>query len=627
MKTESKAQLKQPFIMIAVIVVLLTAGIGAAVLMIHMKPDQKSDLTKITDFHNELLGENVYLFTPEDDPVAIQAVLDELWEEQEDNQFGTSRYAVYFMPGVYDEELEVKLGFYMQVAGLGVLPTDTVIPSLQCTARWLEPGSANHNACCNFWRGVENIELGSNTMFAVSQATFMRRVQVDGALFLHDENGWCSGGFLADSNIELMTDSGSQQQWLSRNCNWKMWMGSNWNMVFMGLADGAAPRGQWPGVPYTKIEETETVREKPFLICEDGKYSVFVPDLRQNMTGVSWQAESETGTEYGTTIPIEDFYVAKEGEATAQSINDALAKGKHLFFTPGIYELDEPIIVENPDTIILGTGLASLVPTQGNECMIVREPSGVILAGLLFDAGPVESENLLVVEEGNARQEELVGQDELVGQEDDTEQTPACLSDMIFRVGGAATYAAKVQACVTIHADNVIGDQFWVWRADHGEQVAWDLNTAKNGLIVNGDNVTIYALMVEHFQEYQTIWNGNNGRIIMYQSEIPYDVPSQDVWMSRAGTREGYASIFVADDVEQFEAWGLGIYLYNRDAAVNLESAVEMPDREGVKIHNICTVLLTGYPGMNHIINEAGAAVLNPGERQLICEYENGILK
>ena len=54
-KTESKAQLKQPFIMIAVIVVLLTAGIGAAVLMIHMKPDQKSDLTKITDFHNELL--------------------------------------------------------------------------------------------------------------------------------------------------------------------------------------------------------------------------------------------------------------------------------------------------------------------------------------------------------------------------------------------------------------------------------------------------------------------------------------------------------------------------------------------------------------------------------------------
>lgn len=585
---------------------IIVAIVVLTVLGVYLKMEKKkTDLQEVSNgFHSELFGENVYIFSPDDNPEDIQAILDDLWDEQEANQFGTSRYSIYFMPGVYDESLEVNLGFYMQVAGLGTLPTDTVIPSLQCSATWLDPTSSNHNACCNFWRGVENIELGSNTMFAVSQATFMRRVQVDGALYLHDDYGWCSGGFLADSNIELMTDSGSQQQWLSRNCNWKQWIGSNWNMVFAGLEEGAAPEGAWPGIPYTDVEVTKEIREKPFLIYEDGEYSIFVPNLTENVTGVSWKEGA-----VGNKISLDEFYVAKEGEATAKSINEALNDGKNIFFTPGIYELEEPIVVERADTIILGSGLATLQPVNGNECLIVKESSGVILAGLLFDAGEMESDNLLVVEDG------------------DKNETTTCLSDLIFRVGGAATYGAKTKVCATINAIDVIGDNFWVWRADHGSNVAWDANTAKNGLIVNGDDVTIYALMVEHFQEYQTIWNGNNGKIIMYQSEIPYDVPSQDVWMSHDGTRDGFSSIYVAPDVEQFEAWGLGIYLYNRDAAVNLESAVEVPDREGVKIHNICTVLLTGYPGMSHIINESGGAVLNASERQIICEYENGVQK
>ena len=135
---------------------------------------------KIIDFHNELFGENVYIFSPGDDPAIVNEVLTDIYEKQEENQFGKSRYAIYFMPGIYDESIEVNVGYYMQVAGLGVLPTDTRIESLQCTAEWLGNDPNNHNACCNFWRGVENLELGSNTMWAVSQATFMRRVQVDG---------------------------------------------------------------------------------------------------------------------------------------------------------------------------------------------------------------------------------------------------------------------------------------------------------------------------------------------------------------------------------------------------------------------------------------------------------------
>lgn len=88
---------------------------------------------------------------------------------------------------------------------------------------------------------------------------------------------------------------------------------------------------------------------------------------------------------------------------------------------------------------------------------------------------------------------------------------------MYFRVGGA-NYKGKVKNCVTINSNDVIGDNFWVWRADHGDNVGWNMNTAPNGIVINGDNVTMYGLFVEHFQEYQTIWNGNGGKLYFYQS-------------------------------------------------------------------------------------------------------------
>ncbi len=576
----------------------------------NSKMDTKDMTTRDTEFHTELFGGNTYIFSPEDDPKQVAETLDAIYEKQEANQFGEERYAIYFMPGEYDETIEANVGFYTQVAGLGELPTDTKLQSLQCTARWLSDDPSNHNACCNFWRGVENMELETNTVWAVSQATFMRRVQVDGALFLHDEYGWCSGGFLADSNTDLMTDSGSQQQWLSRNCNWKAWMGSNWNMVFVGTEEGKNPTGTWPVVPYTEVEKTEVMQEKPFLIYDDEEgYMVYVPKERENAVGVSWKNGSE-----GEKIPIDQFYVAKPEKDTAETMNQALEEGKNLLLTPGIYDLEEPIVVNRPDTIVLGMGLATLRAAKGNVCLETGDVQGLILAGLLFDAGETKSDNLLVVGSGDQKSED--------------NGKNIYLSDLFFRVGGTDTDTpVSVKCCATINSSHVVGDNFWVWRADHGDNVAWEENKAENGIIINGDEVTMYALMVEHFEQYQTVWNGDHGKVYMYQSEIPYDVPTQEVWMSHEGQKNGYASFYVDGAVDAFEAWGLGVYLYNRDASVELDTAMEVPDKNGVKVHNICTVMLTGYPGMNHIINESGDSVTFAGERKVICEYENGLIR
>lgn len=95
-------------------------------------------------------------------------------------------------------------------------------------------------------------------------------------------------------------------------------------------------------------------------------------------------------------------------------------------------------------------------------------------------------------------------------------------------------------------------------------------NTAKNGAVIHGDNVIMYGLFVEHFQEYQTIWDGNGGRLYFYQSEIPYDVPNQSEFMSNNGKVNGFASLKVGDNVLTFESYGVGVYSYNRDATITI---------------------------------------------------------
>lgn len=605
--------MKNKKIYIRLLSAVVIIGVMCAFFMITINnyKDYHYEKNQTGNHTSELFGENTYIFSPQDDPKDVQNILDHLWSGQESNQFGKERYAIYFMPGTYDESIAVKTGFYTQVAGLGLLPTDTRIASLNCDARWLGDDPNNHNACCNFWRGVENLQIVSNTTWAVSQATFMRRVDIEGALYLHDDYGWCSGGFLSDSNVSLMIDSGSQQQWLSRNNNFKAWMGENWNMVFAGDEEGCDPVGTWPAKAYTSVQQTSVIQEKPFLIYDETEgFMVYVPKLRQDASGISWK----DGNTEGEKISLKEFYIAKPETDSAQTLNKALAEGKHLLFTPGIYQLEEALLVDHADTILLGMGLATLQPVKGNACIETRDVDGIKIAGILFDAYEIESENLLVVgEEGSHERHQ---------------DNPICLSDVFFRVGGAdASYAAKVKNCVTINSADVIGDNFWVWRADHGDNVAWDQNTAANGIVVNGSDVTIYALMVEHFQEYQTIWNGENGKVIMYQSEMPYDVPSQEEWQSHDGRQNGYASIYVDDAVENFEAWGIGIYSYHRDAAVEAFSAMEMPDKDNVKVHHICAIMITGNPGISHVINDKGDAANTPGARSIIVEYANGIIK
>ncbi len=537
-------------------------------------------------------GPNVLIFDPSMGDATIQSKIDEVFGRQQTSQFGSGRYAYFFKPGKY--ALDVQIGFYMEVLGLGNAPDDvTITGAVRGMAKWNQG-----NATVNFWRYAANLavtptsSINSHDVWATSQGTGLRRIHVtSGGMNLFDPEGgpneWASGGFIADSKIDGTVVPGSQQQYLTRNVTMQSWTGGVWNMVF--VENQGNPNGTWPASPYTFVDDAPSFREKPYLTIDGaGKYSVVAPTMRANTNGTSWAS----GNAPSVTIPLSQFYVARSGMDSADSINTALAAGANLILTPGTYHLASAIDVTRPGTVVLGLGLATLTPDNGTPAITVADVDSVTIGGILFEAGATESPALLQL--GDA----------VTGTRHSA--SPTALFDVMCRVGGAA--AGSTTSCVVVNSNDVIIDNSWLWRADHGTGVGWDVNRAKHGIVVNGAGVTAYGLFVEHFQEYQTLWNGNDGRVYFYQSEIPYDVPSQDRWTHDGDN--GWSSFKVADGVSTFDARGLGIYAYFNNPVV-LENAIESPTSSGVRFQHIVTQWFKNATGsaVNHIINGTGDAV------------------
>jgi hypothetical protein len=502
--------------------------------------------------------------------------------------FDANRYAVLFEPGTYN--VTINMGYYMQILGLGQSPDDvTINGGLQCF-------HFGGHSTENFWMSAENLAVipggsGGTMTWSVSQGTSLRRLHVRGALNVSDGT-YCSGGFLADSKVDGAVNSISQQQWLSRNDIWGGWSGSVWNMVFVGVSN--PPSGTWPNPPYTVITNTPLIREKPYLYMDSNtNFFVFVPSLETNVIGTSWA----NGPTPGVSVPIGQFYLAQPGTDNAGSINAALGSGKNLILTPGIYHLTNSILVTNPDTIVLGLGFPTLVPTNGNPAMVISDVDGVKVASILFDAGTTASPSLL--EAGPP------------GSSPGHSADPICLYDVDCRVGGE--FAGTATNFVTINANNVIADNMWLWRADHGAGSTpyWTGDPSQTGLVMNGNYAIIYGLFVEHHQKYQTVWNGNWGRLYFYQSELPYDPPSQGAWSEAPGV-PGYASYKVADTVTSHQAYGLGVYaVFINTSGVSCFNVIETPtNAPQVNVHHMMDVCIVGNGGeIDHIINGTGDSV------------------
>ncbi|MFD9774484.1 coagulation factor 5/8 type domain-containing protein [[Kitasatospora] papulosa] len=526
------------------------------------------------------LGPNVLVFDPSTPD--IQGKVDEIFKKQESAQFGSDRYALMFKPGTYND-INAQIGFYTSIAGLGLNPDDTTFNGdVTVDAGWFDG-----NATQNFWRSAENLALdpvnGTNR-WAVSQAAPFRRMHVKGGLNLAPNGyGWASGGYIADSKIDGQVGPYSQQQWYTRDSSVGGWGNGVWNMTFSGVE--GAPAQSFPEPPYTTLDTTPVSREKPFLYLDGDAYKVFVPAKRTNARGTSWA----DGTPEGESIPLDQFYVVKPG-ATAQTINAAVDQGLHLLFTPGVYHVDEPIEIDRANTVALGLGLATIIPDDGVTAIKVGDVDGVKLAGLLVDAGPVNSS--VLVEVGPE------------GSSGDHAANPTSLQDVFVRIGGAGP--GKATTSIVVNSDDTIIDHTWVWRADHGEGVGWETNRADYGVHVKGDDVLATGLFVEHFNKYDVRWSGENGKTIFFQNEKAYDAPNQAAIQN--GDIKGYAAYKVDDSVTTHEGWGMGSYcFFNVDPTIRQQHGFQAPVKPGVKFHDLLVVSLGGKGQYDHVINDTGS--------------------
>ncbi len=624
------------------------------------------------DAHNPDFGPNVTIF---DDSMTTAAINQELRDAALDmsgeiNHWTTKRRAFFFKPGTYgnpayngaaDDPTQIinsEVGYYTSVAGLGLTPGEVQIngalhvePEQVCNTPWWcqGPGSLN-----NFWRSLSNVAIkpiqrpyGYDAMrrgpegqdvsegtvepnrmrWAVSQAAPMRRVHIQGELtYMGRYGAHASGGFTADSRIDGVIQTGSQQQFYHRESS----IGSYgepgvWNIVFSGTQGAPAddyPDSQLnPGMDvhaankHANYGNTPISREAPFLTWNQANgYGVFVPEARTNASGPSWSG-SNPGA--GQRISLDEFVVAKpgtNGSVDVAALNAAIADGKHILFTPGEYLLSDSLKVNRANTVVLGLGLATLRPLNGTAAVEVGDVSGVKLAGLMIEAHDVKSDVLVKVGPRHATVSDPAN--------------PTTLSDIFFRIGGAQD--GEIDTALEVNSNHALMDNIWSWRADHGDDAdvnigyQWERNPADVGVRVNGDNVTALGLFVEHYQKVQTEWNGENGRTIFYQSEIPYEPRTQEQFSDRG--REGYSSYKVDPSVQTHELFGAGVYSYFRWVdTVWAENGIWVPKRPTVQVNRAVTRWLNGcIPALSASLNITGCTDGQGGGLRHIVNDQGG---
>jgi len=549
----------------------------------------------------------VQVFGPEDPADRIESIVRGDYSENggskptDNGQFSSDRFAFLFKPGTYAVDLPV--GYYTQVAGLGTRPDDVVFQGKRGVYCEESDQSDMGGALSTFWREAENFKQTGNMLWAVSQAAPLRRIIVDGDLqlaqFLPSVGmGYASGGFVGNLHVTGKIQSGSQQQWCTRNSAIDNgWTGAVWNMAFVGTEGGEPSHcGPEGGPPSVNIPETPVIAEKPFVtIGQDGRYSLVIPRVQKNRKGYDFGVDS--------AVDFSGVFVARATDSAA-AINAKLAAGLHVVLSPGIYYLDAALQMDRPDQVLLGLGMATLVAAKGDAAIRVGNVDGVRIAGVLLQAGSGETDVLLQWGDGS-----YAG----------SAENPGFLHDVFARVGGptdATKEPVRAHVMLRLSSGNVVGDNLWLWRADHDVAglVKNGDNPCDHGLVVTGDHVTMYGLAVEHTLQDLVQWSGQHGRTYFFQSELPYDVTG-------AWGDAGYVGYRVNNTVMSHKAYGVGVYHFFRDHNVTVKRGIAAPAWLESDFVSPLNVHLTGNGRVEHVLNNWGGPTSSDTKQvQWSCE-------
>ena len=558
-----------------------------------------------------------------------------------EKHFTRDRHALLFAPGVY-RGFNIEVGYYVQLAGLGQSPDEVKFvggggPYVPALNRHLHKGGTSLDT---FWRSAENFYVDQNLLWAVSQAAPLRRVHVGGDLYLHDQEAYASGGHVANSVVDGMLRAGGQQQFLVRHLQLGQGArGGAWSMVYSGCS-GKVPEPSTGGVqsPAISVVAEPRVRmEKPYIVMkEDGRtFELRVPRAIRHpgpTVGPLLDGQEEDARDFSRVRVV--VAANRETDSSAREIQEALDQGKDILLTPGLYELDKTLIVKHASQVVLGLGLATLVaPTDGSPCIKVapRVP-GVRIAGVMLEASERKTSTASTTTTPSSLLEWGVA-----GEVDDmgSEENPGGLFDVFCRVGGATSTnrtSIFVDYMLRLHSGHIIGDNLWLWRADHGalapneeanyphiSPVFWQTEKhefrVETGAQFNGNDITLSGLAIEHANGHQTLWNGERGASIFYQCEFPYGE-------NHEFAKNEFRGYKVGSSVKEHEVHAPGVYSNFRNEDVFVSTAIEFPVSSSVQCHNPFTVKLDNKGGITSILNGRGGAADEQGIPMRIYEYK-----
>mmetsp|Transcript_22706 Transcript_22706/g.34334 ORF Transcript_22706/g.34334 Transcript_22706/m.34334 type:complete len:517 (-) Transcript_22706:134-1684(-) len=488
---------------------------------------------------------------------------------------------------------------------------------------------------------------------AVSQAAPLRRASVANKLVFGDGGAYSSGGFVANAKAGGICSYAANQQWFSRACDFERTEGGAWSTVFSGCTGGGIPQdNSVEGANVRTVEKTPEVRlEKPYIAVDnDGNYELHVPKVaREATTGVNLDSSNNEIRSFSNIkvgkpiLPMKGYdYVnhdmdtynilSEEDEKINNELQQALDEGKDLVLCPGIFFLKRSLVVKHPNQVILGLGLATLIaPQDGSPCVSVKAKTpGVRVAGLMLEAS-VQSETKGRASDGKSS---LLSFGELdITYDVGDANNPGLISDLFTRVGGSNfDRTVNSDIMVRVHSGHVVGDNLWLWRADHvklrpgekgndtGLPLYWQTRTwreedgkkvlidgigecvTKNAIEVTGNDVKMYGLFCEHTTEHQCVWKGERGSTTFFQCELPYDVDTD----YSVGNFTGY---YVDESVNEHTARGIGVYSNFTVYNVKAPYGIKLPSKKGIVLQNPFTIFLNNGGSIEKVLDQGGALV------------------
>ena len=336
---------------------------------------------------------------------------------------------------------------------------------------------------------------------------------------------------------------------------------------------------------------------KPILPLKDGEYVDHADDTYNTLT--------------------------KDDAKLTDELQKALDQGKDLVLCPGIFFLTKPLVIKTPNQVILGLGLATLVaPQDGSPCIRVNANTpGVRIAGIMLEAS-VQRKGLPLLNRNKDHVKSLIDFGEPDVADPGDTNNPGLLSDIFARVGGSnLNRKVSTDIMIRVHSGNVVGDNLWLWRADHvklanGEapndpnfplyhqvrivdEEGKEVNECivKTCLEVRGDDVKMYGLFCEHAVEHQMIWKEERGTLNFFQCELPYDVDTDFA-------KEGFVGNVVHPDVKKDTGRGIGVYCNFQVNDVVALSGMRYPNEKGVSLESPFTVFLNNKGGIKTVLKE-----------------------